>query len=108
MTTFSWTDPTTNTDGSPITAGEIQGYQLGIRPASGTAGTYPILAPPVASSAVNETLAATGELLAPGDYFAAVRAITATVDSAFSNEGAFNVPVPPPPVPNPPVNFSVA
>lgn len=110
MTQFNWTDPTTNTDGSAIPAtGEVTGYQIGIRPAAGgAAGTYPVLAPAVAASAVNETLAATGAVLAPGNYLAAVRAITAQTSGLWSNEGAFNVPVPPPPVPSAPTGFSVS
>ena len=40
-TQFQWVDPTLNEDGSPVTPGEITGYQIGIRPAAGTPGTYP-------------------------------------------------------------------
>ena len=50
VTTAKWTDPTTNTDGSPIASGEITGYQVGVRLASGQAGTYPYTASAPASA----------------------------------------------------------
>lgn len=102
MDTFAWSDPTANTDGSALAAGEITGYQIGIGTA---AGNYTILCPAVASSAVSETLAATGELLTPGTYHVAVRAVTASAQSAWSNDGTFVVAVP---VPNAPTGFTVS
>ncbi len=52
----SWTDPTTNTDGTPLSQNEITGYQVGLRSTTvsgSAAGTYPILGAPVASGAVS-------------------------------------------------------
>lgn len=52
-THVSWTDPTTNVDGTAIAAGEITGYQVGVRLTTATgsvAGTYPILSPVVSGS----------------------------------------------------------
>lgn len=102
MTTFTWVDPTTNTDGSAITAGEITGYDIGIGTVT---GVYSILCPNVAASVVTETLAATGEVLVPGNYFVAVRAVTASTVSAWSNQGTFTVAAP---VPNAPTGFTVS
>lgn len=99
MTTFAWADPTLNTDGSAIGATEITGYQIGIT------DVYSILCPAVAASAVTETLAATGEVLVPGSYFVAVRAVTASAVSAWSNQGTFVIAVP---VPNAPTGFTVS
>jgi len=102
MTTFTWVDPTLNTDGSAIGATEITGYQIGIGTVT---DVYSILCPAVAASAVTETLAATGEVLVPGSYFVAVRAVTASAVSAWSNQGTFVVAVP---VPNAPTGFTVS
>lgn len=102
MTNFAWTDPTENTDGTAIAAGEVTGYQIGIGTA---AGTYTILCPAVAATAVAETLAATGEILVPNTYHVAVRAITASTQSAWSNDGTFTVASP---IPNAPTGFTVS
>lgn len=102
-TTFIWTDPTLNTDGSTITAGEITGYQIGVR-LGGVVGTYPILSPVVAASAVTEAISAITPALAFASYFAAVRAIGPN-DSAWSAEQAFTLAAP---TPSAPTGFSVA
>jgi len=109
-TKFSWTPPTTNTDGSPITPGEITGYQVGIRPASGTPGVYPLLAPVDPATDTSDMLAEAAPNLAFGDYAAAVR-VVGPVDSAWSPEATFSLvapPPPPPPVPSAPEGFTVA
>jgi hypothetical protein len=106
-TQFTWTDPTTNTDGTPITAGEVTGYTLGIRSttASGSvAGTYPITAQVSGASATNELLSALGTVLKPDTYAAAIQT-AGPVPSAFTNEVTFTIE---PPQPNPPTSFSVA
>lgn len=111
---FTWVDATTNVDGSPITAGEVTGFQIGIRAvaaAGSIAGTYPILAPPAAASALNEALAAiTPNLLPAGDgvnpgYMASIMS-TGPKNSAWSPvEFAFSIVLP---TPNPPSNFGGA
>lgn len=116
-TKFTWVDPTLNKDGSPVTAGEISGYEVGVRDttASGSsAGAYPYgaKAPATATSELISLLTPSlpkGVLLA-----AAVRANTPNVDannnpinSDWSTEATFTL-TPPPPVPNPPTDFGVA
>jgi hypothetical protein len=104
-TKFTWTAPTTNSDGTPITAGEISGYQVGIRLASGTAGTYPILAPVDPASASSDLLSEVNPLLSPGSYAAAVQTLSPNGNSAWSAEVAFTIT---PSIPNPPSGFAVA
>lgn len=97
--TVSWTIPTTNVDGTPIAAGEITGYTIGIRPASGTAGTYPVTqAVPNAAA----TTAAVSLSLPSGNYFVSVQA-DGPQDSAWSTETAFTLA----PIPNPPTGVVV-
>jgi hypothetical protein len=106
-TTFSWTDPTTNTDGSPIAAGEITGYTIGIRNTAATGsvvGMYPITANVAGAAAASELVSALGTVLAPGSYAAAIQSAGPT-PSAFSAEVAFTIAAP---VPNPPTNFGIA
>lgn len=104
-TTASWTDPTTNTDGSTITAGEITGYEVGVRLASGTAGTYTSTAT-VAASATSCPLSALTPAIGFGSFMAAVRTLSTTNgDSAYTAEVAFSLVAP---TPNPPSGFSVA
>jgi hypothetical protein len=100
-TKFTWTDPTTNVDGSPIVAGEITGYSIGIGTAS---GNYPIQVPVPGPAAASELLSQITPALVPGTYFAAVQAI-GPVDSVFSNEVSFVIAAA---QPNPPTNFTVA
>lgn len=101
-TKFNITDATTNVDGTPIAAGEVTGFQIGVRPASGTAGTYPMLTP-VAATATTEPLASLSTLLVAGDYAAAIMSL-GPVNSAWSKEVTFTLT---PPVPNPP-GFGIA
>lgn len=103
-TTFAWTDPTTNTDGSAITAGEITGFNVGIRQAAQPAGVYPITLPVASPSATSALIAAVSPALAPGDYVAAVQTVGPT-SSAWSNEAAFSLAAP---VPSAPTGFSIA
>jgi hypothetical protein len=102
-TKLSWVDPTTNVDGSAIASGEITGYQIGVRPSSGTAGTYPMLTP-VTATATSEPLASLSTILVPGSYAAAIMALSA-VNSVWSTEVTFTIV---PPQPNPPTGFSVS
>jgi len=110
-TAVSWTDPTTNTDGSAIAAGEITGYTVGVRSvtASGSvAGTYPFTASAPASS-TDELLGAITPTLPPDTYVAAVQSNSASNgNSAWSSESnAFTITAPTP-APNPPTNVSVS
>jgi hypothetical protein len=109
-TIATWTDPTTNTDGSPIAPGEITSFTLGVRDttaAGSVAGTYPfsVSAPPTATSEplnLIKPVLPTGVLLA-----AAMRTDTAGPSSAWTNEVTFTLPKPLP-VPNPPSAFGIA
>lgn len=103
-TKFTWTDPVTNVDGSPITPGEITGYDVGVRLASSAAGSYPIVTNVPGETAGSELLSALSTVLAPGTYSASIRA-SGPVPSAWANEVTFIIA---PPQPSPPTNFSVA
>lgn len=95
--TFTWTDPLTNTDGSPIAAGEISGYEIGIGTSS---GQYTTLYQVTGAAATSFST----DVKTPGSYFTAVRAI-GPADSAWSAETTFSIAQP---VPNPPTNFTVS
>jgi hypothetical protein len=97
---WSWS-LSVNPDGSPLLAGEVTGYQIGIRPASGVVGTYPVEI--AATPGVDDSVVFAG--LAPGNYFASVRAMGPTNSPWDTSEIAFTVPVP---VPAAPTNFSRA
>ncbi len=101
-TQFTWVDPTTNTDGSAVAAGEITGYTIGVGVAS---GNYTMLTPVSSPTATSEPLSSLSSVLAPGTYFAAIRAESTGGPSAFSNEVSFAIAAP---VPNPPTGFTVA
>lgn len=104
---FSWTDPTTNTDGSPIQSGELTGYAIGIRSATATGsvvGTYTITAQVSGAAAANEALSAIGTVLKPDTYAAAIQSV-GPINSAWSSEIEFTIAQP---VPNPPTGFTVA
>lgn len=106
-TQFTWTDPTTNTDGSTIVAGEVTGYTIGVRSttaAGSAAGTYPALTTIANPTATTEALSALSSVLKPDTYAAAIRS-DGPVNSAWSAEATFTIV---PPVPNPPSSFSVA
>lgn len=109
-TTATWVDPTTNTDGSPIAAGEITGYEIGVRDTTATgsaAGVYPfgVKAP---STATSEPLALITPALPKGVLLAAaLRANTAVNNSDWTPEVTFTLPAPAP-IPSPPTGFSVA
>lgn len=101
-TQFTWVIPTTNTDGSAVAAGEITGYTLGVGTVS---GTYSISTPIANPAATSEPIASLSQVLAPGTYFAAIRAESTGGPSAYSNEVTFSIAAP---VPNPPTNFTAA
>ena len=104
---FSWTDPTTNVDGSAIQAGEITGYSVGIRSATAAgsvAGTYTVTAAVAGATAANEAVASIGTVLKPDTYAAAIQAV-GPANSAWSSEIEFVIA---PPVPSAPTNFGVA
>lgn len=86
---FTYVPPTTNTNSTSITTGEVTGYQVGIR-SGGTAGTYPTIVSVQLYATSQMLTAAILPRLAVGSYFAAVRAIGAT-NSAWSAESSFNI-----------------
>jgi hypothetical protein len=103
-TKFVWLDPTLNTDGTAITAGEITGYNIGVRPSTGTAGVYPIMTSVAGATTVSEPLSALSTVLAPGSYAAAIQSV-GPVNSAFSSEVTFTIA---PPTPSAPTGFNVS
>jgi hypothetical protein len=108
--TVSWTPPTTNTDGSPLAAGEVTGYQVGVRltstPQPAPTGAYPIMAPVDPANAVSDLLSEVTPPLQPGTYVAAVQTLSTTFGpSVWSVETApFTIL----PSPMPPTNPIVA
>lgn len=99
---ISWTDPTTNDDGSPITAGEVTGFTVGLRSLTVTGsapGTYPIQSPVTAPDALSEALSAITASLKPDDYAAVVRTESTLGPSAWTSEVQFTGVLP---RPNPP------
>lgn len=103
-TKFQWVEPTVNTDGSAVVASEITGYQIGVRPASGTPGVYPALTPIAGAGTSTEAFAALTPLLSPGSYFAAIQTV-GPINSAFSAEVSITIAAL---VPNPPTGFGIA
>lgn len=104
---FTWADPTTNVDGSAIQAGEITGYNVGIRSATASgsvAGTYTIMAAVAGAAAAKEAVSAIGTVLKPDTYAAAIQTVGPT-SSAWSPEIEFVIAQP---VPESPSAFSVA
>lgn len=108
-TTFSWTDPTTNVDGSPIASGEITGYDIGIRnvaDVTASPGTYNIVLTAPGGTAASALMSQLATALVPGSYAAAIRT-DGPVDSVYSSEVTFAIEAPTPPQPNPPTGFTV-
>lgn len=104
----SWTPPSLNTDGSPITATEITGYIVGLRSttAVGSAtGVYPIQSPVTAPTAVTEALSAITANLKSDDYAVAVQTQSIDGPSAWSAEVLFTGALP---IPNPPDGVAVS
>ncbi len=85
---ITWTPPAQNTDGTAIQPGEITGYEVGVRPFSGTPGTYPTTVP--VTSASEAATAIEGLKLPMGEYAAAIRTLGPS-DSAWSSETTFKV-----------------
>jgi hypothetical protein len=78
--TLSWTPPTTNTDGSPLT--NLAGYKIYWGPAAGNYPNSVTLTNPGLTSYVVENLL-------PGTYFFAASAVSSTGgESAFSSPGS--------------------
>jgi hypothetical protein len=87
-TQVKWTDPTVNTDGTPITAGEVTGYAVGVRLATGTAGTYAYTASAPATS-TSELINLLAPMLPTGvSLIAAVQTQSTQGASAWSAESA--------------------
>jgi hypothetical protein len=101
-TSFAWAEPTVNTDGTTITAGEITGYEVGVR-SGGTAGTYPNTVNVTGATTLTVPIASVTPALVSGSYSAAVRAIGPT-DSAWSTEITFSLAG----TPTAPTGFSVS
>lgn len=117
---LDWTEATTNTDGSPITDGEVTGFTVGVRDttaAGSVAGSYPFkaTAPNTAAATEKELISVLAPILPKGVALVfAVKADTATAanpnlpSSDWSVESvAFELPKPAP-VPMPPTNPTVA
>lgn len=105
---FTWTDATTNVDGSALAPGEVTGYTIGIRnlaDAGHSAGNYALTISAATATAVSAIGSAAMDAVTPGTYLAAIQS-NGPVTSAWSTEVTFVVPVPVP-VPNAPSGFSV-
>ncbi len=103
-TKLTWVDPTTNVDGTPLAAGEITGYLLGLRDvnANGSvAGIYPITAN-VPAGSTTAPLSVFGTIK-PGSYAAAAQA-EGPADSAWSIEALFTIAE----IPSAPTGFMAA
>lgn len=88
--TFTWTAPTTNTDGSPLPAAQITGYVL-------TCGATVVQIPGAVTTFKRD--------FSPGNYTCSLQARANGLTSAPSNSASFVVPQP---APNPPSGFSVS
>jgi hypothetical protein len=94
--TLSWTPPTTNTDGSPLT--DLGGYKIYYGPTSGNYTNNQDLADPAAASAIVTDLTA-------GTWYFAVTAYNSTgQESDFSNEATKDILL----TPSPPGGLTVA
>jgi|HubBroStandDraft_1064217.scaffolds.fasta_scaffold76614_3 hypothetical protein len=70
-----WTPPTTDINGDPIPAGEITGYEIGIRDLAVTgsvAGTYPATVQATGATAITEALTSfiASKAMVPGHSYA--------------------------------------
>ena len=110
-TGFTWTPPTVNVDGTPIIAGEVDGYQVGVRTdgdAAHSPGNYSVNAIATGATASAETFKALGAALKPGNYWGAIQTLSASNgNSVYTSEVPFSIPAPVSP-PLPPTGFSVA
>jgi hypothetical protein len=86
---FLWEPATQNTDGSAITAGEVTGYEVGIRQ-GGTAGTYPTIIAVSGAFTALQLISAITPPLSAGTYIAAVRSV-GPINSPWSTEFTFTV-----------------
>lgn len=101
--------PTTNTDGTPIAAGDLVDVQVGF---GTTSGNYTLIADDTVfgtqtvDGVTTIPFASLNENLGFGTWFAASRVKNAEGQvSAWSNEASFVIAAP---VPNPPAGFTVA
>lgn len=105
-TEFDWVPPTTDTDGNPLPAGAITGYQIGIRSTTATgsvAGTYAISASIASAATTKELFTQLGTVLAVGSYAAAIKTVGPAA-SSYGPETTFAMKVVPS---NPPTGFVV-
>lgn len=112
----TFTDPVADVNGNPIPAGEITGYNVGIRDleaAGSVAGTYPNTAAVTGASSTSEALAllfSSGALVSGHSYAVAAQTLTnpSTLNSAWSAEYQFTfAPVVPPAQVLPPSGLTV-
>ena len=111
--TVSWTDPTQNTDGTPITPGELSGYLVGLRDvnaAGSVAGTYPNTAAVQGGAATSSLLSALGflsHMVRGGTYAVAAESeVGGAAVGAWSAELIFTY-SPPASVPMPPTGLHI-
>lgn len=110
-TQWTWVLPTQNTDGTPITAGEITALVIGVRSttaAGSVAGTYPITVKTASPDATSETFAAAALMLAPDTYQSAIDVQAGSVTSGFTDETTSSQFVIAAPVPNKCTGFVVS
>lgn len=86
---FLWEPPTQNVDGSPITPGQITGYEVGLRQ-GGSPGTYPIILEIDGPFTAADLVANVQPPLPSGLYIGNVRSI-GPINSAWGLEFSFAV-----------------
>ncbi len=101
---IKWTVPTQHTDGTPLSAGEITSYNVGVRLASGTAGTYAYTAT-ASASATSELISQLSPTPPTGvPIVAGVQAVAAQGNSAYAESSPVTLLA----LPNPPTAVTFA
>ena len=97
--TFDWTNPTQNTDGTPLDELTLTLFEVGCTSIDDQ--NYLVISIFVASQPLPTSRTVPFD---PGPYFCALRVLTANASSDWSNQVSFTVPHP---VPNAPTDFAV-
>jgi hypothetical protein len=110
----TWTDATTDIDNNPIPAGEVTGYNIGIRDlaaAGSVAGTYPNTAAAPGASATSEALSLlfqSGAMVSGRSYAVAGQTLAPAPAGPSAWSAEFQFTFQPIAQPNPPTGFTVA
>ena len=112
--TITWTDPTVDINNNPLPAGEVTGYNIGIRDlaASGSvAGTYPNTVAVLGAASTSEAMSLllqSGALIPGHSYAVAGQTLAATPPGPSAWSVEFQFLFQPVAAPNPPTGFTVA